>query len=156
MSGWMFFPPDKEKKFSHDEAAVLLLQILQDTDHISREEWNACIPESRERLQGRSLGFFCGGASLSALKNSPAAQDMPQFPMPVFISDFSIMPSCWTFKGLLTVPAAPDQKYRVFLVSNFRKVLTVTGTLPDRPPYYGVFGNYSFFPPPYILPVKKH
>lgn len=151
MNGWMFFPPGREKRFTNDEAAVLLLQMLENTERISKDDWNTYIPESRESLQGKSLGFFCGGAGLAELKRSPAAPDMPDFPMPVFVSDFSIMPECWTFKDLLTVKAEPDREYRIFLLPDFKKVITVTSTLPDRPPCFGVYGSYCFFPPPYVL-----
>ena len=154
MNGWMFFPT-KEKLFSSGEAASLLLEMLQDTNRLSREEWNTYVPESRERLQGRSLGFFCGGAGLDALKHSPAAPDLPDFPMPVFVSDFSIMPLCWTFKNSLVIDPAPNRDYLIFLQPGLGKVITVTGTLPDRPPCYGVHGGYCFFPPPYIFPEKK-
>ena len=150
MSGWMFFPQDHEKRFSNDEAAVLL-ELIMNSSTISREDWNTYIPESRESLQGRSLGFFCGGAGLAALKNSPAAQNMPEFPMPVFVSEFSIMPECWTFKDQLTAEAVPAQDYIIRLIPDFDRVITVTSALPDRPPCYAVYGSYCFFPPPYVL-----
>ena len=151
MNGWMFFPRRKEKRFSNEDAAALLLEMLQDGNRISKEDWNTYIPESRESLQGRSLGFFCGGAGLAALKNSPAAQDMPEFPMPVFVSEFSIMPECWTFKDQLTAEAVPAQDYIIRLIPDFDRVITVTSALPDRPPCYAVYGSYCFFPPPYVL-----
>lgn len=155
MNGWMFFPPSKGKGFFNGEAASLMLELFQDVNGLSREEWNSLVPESRERLQGRSLGFYCGGAGLAALKNGPAAQNLPDFPMKVFVSEFTIMPSCWTFKDSLVIAAVPNQEYLIFLKPGFVKVLTVTGTMPDRPPCYGVYGTYCFFPQPYVYPEKK-
>ena len=147
----MFFPQRNEKRFSKEDAAALLLEMLQDTNCISKEDWNTYIPESRESLQGRSLGFYCGGAGLAALKNSPVAKDMPEYPMQVFVSDFSIMPECWTFKDALTVDAKPAREYIIRLLPDFKQVITVTSTLPDRPPCFAVYGSYCFFPPPYVL-----
>ncbi len=150
MNGWIFFPRDNEKRVSNDEAAVLL-ELIMNSNNISKEDWNTYVPESRESLQGRSLGFFCGGASLAALKNTPAAQDMPEYPMSVFVSDFSIMPACWTFKDLLTADPGSVCEYLVSPLTNFNQVITVTSTLPDRPPWLAVYGSYCFFPPPYLV-----
>ena len=156
MNGWMFFPPKKNiyRGANGDDPAARLLAMLMDSGSATAEEWRSYVPESRESLQGKSLGFFCGGAGLADLKHGPAAKDMPDFPMPVFVSDFSIMPKCWSFNGVLTVPAEPVREYIVFLLPRFRKVVTVTSTLPDRPPCYSVYGSYCFFPPPYVLKGK--
>ena len=153
MNGWMFFPPQKNnfRGTDEDDRAARLLAMLMDSPSITAEEWRGYVPESRESLQGKSLGFFCGGAGLAELKHGPASEDMPEFPMPVFVSDFSIMPSCWSFDGMLTVPAEPCLDYLVPLMPNFRKVITVTGSLPDRPPCLAVYGSYCFFPPPYVM-----
>ena len=151
MNGWMFFPRRKKKKLSSEDAAALLLEMLEADIRISKEEWNTYIPESRESLQGRSLGFYCGGAGLAALKNTPAAQDMPEYPMLVFVSDFSIMPECWTFKEALIAESEPVREYIIRLLPDSKNVITVTSTLPDRPPCFAVYGSYCFFPPPYVL-----
>ena len=153
MNGWMFFPPQKNiyRGANGDDPAARLLAMLMDSPSVTAEEWHSYVPESRESLQGKSLGFFCGGAGLADLKHGPASEDMPEFPMPVFVSDFIIMPSCWSFDGVLTVPAEPRQDYLIHLLPEFGKVITVTGTLPDRPPCLAVYGSYCFFPPPYVL-----
>ena len=153
MNGWMFFPSPKDKFRGPggDDPAARLLAMLMDSGSVTAEEWRSYVPESRESLQGKSLGFFCGGAGLAELKHGPASKDMPEFPMPVFVSDFSIMPSCWSFNETLTVPAEPVLDYLVPLMPNYRKVITVTSTLPDRPPCYAVYGSYCFFPPPYVM-----
>ena len=153
MNGWMFFPSPKDKFRGPggDDPAARLLAMLMGSDSVTAEEWNSYVPESRESLQGKSLGFFCGGAGLADLKHGPASEDMPEFPMPVFVSEFTIMPSCWSFDGVLTAPAEPCLDYLVPLMPNFRKVITVTGSLPDRPPCLAVYGSYCFFPPPYVM-----
>ena len=153
MNGWMFFPPQKNivRGADGDDPAARLLAMLMDTPRVTAEEWRSYVPESRESLQGKSLGFFCGGAGLAELKHGPASKDMPEFPMPVFVSDFSIMPSCWSFDEALIVRAEPAREYIIRLVPEFRKVITVTGTLPDRPPCFAVYGSYCFFPPPYVM-----
>ena len=153
MNGWMFFPSQKDnfRGMDGDDPAAKLLAMLMDSGSATAEEWRSYVPESRESLQGKSLGFFCGGAGLAELKHGPASEDMPEFPMPVFVSDISIMPSCWSFNETLTVPAEPAREYIIRLLPDFRKVITVTSTLPDRPPCYAVYGSYCFFPPPYVM-----
>ena len=153
MNGWMFFPPQKNiiQGSDGDDPSARLLAMLMDSPSVTAEEWRSYVPESRESLQGKSLGFFCGGAGLAELKHGPASKDMPEFPMPVFVSDFTLMPSCWSFDGLLTAPAEPCLDYLVPLMPNYRKVITVTSTLSDRPPCFAVYGSYSFFPPPYVM-----
>ena len=153
MNGWMFFPPQKNnfRGADGDDPAARLLAMLMDSPSVSAEEWHSYVPESRESLQGKSLGFFCGGAALADLKHGPASEDIPEFPMPIFVSDLSIMPSCWSYDGVLTVPAEPCMDYLVPLMPKFRKVITVTSTLPDRPPSLAVYGSYCFFPSPYVM-----
>ena len=153
MNGWMFFPSPKKNSRGPDgnDPAARLLAILMSSESVSAEEWHSYVPESRESLQGKSLGFFCGGAGLAELKHGPASKDMPEFPMQVFVSDFSIMPSCWSFNETLTVPAEPVLDYLVPLMPSYWKVITVTSTLPDRPACFAVYGSYCFFPPPYVL-----
>ena len=153
MNGWMFFPSKKNisRGSDGDDSAARLLAMLMDSPSVTAEEWHSYVPESRESLQGKSLGFFCGGAGLAELKHGPASKDMPEFPMLVLVSDFTIMPSCWSFDGLLSAPAEPCLDYLVPLMPKFRKVITVTSTLSDRPPCVAVYGSYSFFPPPYVL-----
>ena len=156
MNGWMFFPPKKNiyRGPDGDDPEARLLAILMSSESVTAEEWRSYVPESRESLQGKSLGFFCGGAGLAELKHGPASQDMPEFPMPAFVSDFSIMPSCWSFNGVLTVSAEPAREYTIRLRPEFRKVITVTSMLPDRPPCLAVYGSYCFFPPPYVMKEK--
>ncbi len=153
MNGWMFFSPKKNiyRGPGGDDPAVRLLTMLMVSGSVSAEEWSSYVPESRESPQGKSLGFFCGGAGLADLKHGPASEEMPEFPMPVFVSDFSIMPSCWTFNEALIVSAGPGREYIVQMQPDLRKPITVTGTLPDRPPCVAVYGSYCFFPPPYVM-----
>ena len=153
MNGWMFFPSKKNisRGSDGDDSAARLLAMLMDSPSVTAEEWHSYVPESRESLQGKSLGFFCGGAGLAELKHGPASKDMPEFPMLVLVSDFTIMPSCWSFDRVLTAPAEPCLDYLVPLMPKYRKVITVTSTLSDRPPCVAVHGSYCFFPPPYLL-----
>lgn len=149
MCGWMFFPSDNSRiKWSLED-------FLEDLhgwgSQPSPDEWREHVPESRERTQGRSLGFFCGGA-----KASRVFAELPAYPMAVFVSDLTIMPVCWTSKDVLTVPAGSADAYRIVNILSFRLVITVTGTLPDRPPACRVWGSYCFFPPPYVMSKQKH
>ena len=153
MNGWMFFSSNGNDSYSRLELDALL-EILGPPGHLSKEEWHTYIPESREPLQGKTLGFFCGGAIPGALKNSPGTEMLPDFPLRLFVSDFMIMPVCWTFKGALTVRSAPAREYRTRLVMQHPRVLTVCGTVANRPQYLRVYGSYSFFPPPYVLAGK--
>ena len=149
MGGWMFFSSDNSRRNWSLEDFLEDLPSLG--RQLSREEWHEHVPESRERTQGRSLGFFCGGAKASRL-----LAELPAYPMSVFVSDLTIMPVCWTSKDVLTVPAGPADAYRVATVLSSRFVITVTGTLPDRPPVCRVWGSYCFFPPPYVMSKQKH
>ena len=149
MGGWMFFSSDSSRRNWSLEDFLEDLPSLG--SQLSREEWHEHVPESRERTQGRSLGFFCGG-----LKASRVLAELPAYPMPVFVSELTIMPVCWTSKRVLTVPAGSADAYRIVNVLSFRFVITVTGTLPDRPPACRVCGSYCFFPPPYVMPEQKH
>lgn len=144
MGGWMFFPSyNPGRNWSLED----FLDGLPSLDsQLSRDEWHEHVPESRERLQGRSLGFFCGGA-----KSSCVPADLPAYPMAVFVSDLMIMASCWTSKEVFSVLAALPDEYRIADVISYRFVITVTGTLPDRPPWFRVCGSYCFFPPPYVM-----
>ena len=149
MGGWMFFSSDNSRRNWSLEDFLEDLPSLG--RQLSREEWHEHVPESRERTQGRSLGFFCGGATASRL-----LAELPAYPMSVFVSDLTIMPVCWTSRRVLTVPSGPANAYRIVNVLGFRLVITVTGTLPDRPPAYRVCGSYCFFPPPYVMAKQKH
>ena len=148
MGGWMFFSSDNSRR------NWSLEDFLEDLPSLgrqaSRDEWHEHVPESRERTQGRSLGFFCGGA-----KASRVLAELPAYPMAVFVSDLTIMPVCWTSKEVLTVSAGSADAYRLADVSVCRSVITVTGTLPDRPPSFRVCGSYCFFPPPYVVAKQK-
>ena len=145
MNGWIFFSPGKNtwQKYDRDFEAVFL--AMPGMNPLSREEWHAYMPESGERLQGRSLGFFCGGGS------GISCCALPDYPLRVFTSDYVIMPSCWTDQVFLTVAAGPVEKKRVFRVPAEMRTMTVTGTFPDNPPYFRVYGSYCFFPPQYRL-----
>lgn len=152
MNGWMFFSSDKDDDFSRKDVHAVITDLLESPLSPSREEWHAYIPESRESLQGKTLGFFCGGAGLAALKNSPSAPYMPEFPMLELISDYTIMPACWSFKEVLKAVPVNDTGYIIQpMVHRYYKVITETGTFSVRPPYVRVHGSYSFFPPPYVL-----
>ena len=144
MGGWMFFSSDNSRR------NWSLEDFLEDLPSLgrqaSRDEWHEHVPESRERTQGRSLGFFCGGAKASRL-----LAELPAYPMSVFVSDLTIMPVCWTYKTVLEVSPASLSIYKFNRPHAFRSVLTVTGTFADQPPYLRVCGSYSFFPPPYRL-----
>lgn len=148
MGGWVFFSSDNSRRNWSLEDFLEGLPSLG--RQLSREEWHELIPESRERTQGRSLGFFCGGA-----KTSHVLAELPAYPMSVFVSDLTIMPVCWTSNSVLTVPAGLANAYRIVNVSSSRFAITVTGTLPDRPPAYRVCGSYCFFPPPYVMAEQK-
>ena len=58
MGGWMFFPSDNSRR------NWSLEDFLDDFSSVgsqpSRDEWYEHVPESRERLQGRTLGFLGG------------------------------------------------------------------------------------------------
>ena len=149
MGGWMFFPSnDSRRNWSLED---FLEDLPSFGSQPSRDEWHEYIPETRERSQGRTLGFFCGGG-----KASYVAAELPAYPMAVFVSDLTIMPVCWTSKDVLTVPSGCADAYRIVSVLGFRSVITVTGTLPDRPPSFRVCGSYCFFPPPYVMAKQKH
>lgn len=155
MNGWMFFSSENDDDFSRKDMHAVILDLLETPVSLSREEWNAYIPESRESLQGKTLGFYCGGASLAGMKNNPAAPDMPEFPMLELISDHTIMPVCWSFKETLEAVPVPDIGYRILpAAGSYPAVITVTGTFSVRPPYMRVYGSYTFFPPPYVLKEK--
>ena len=143
MNGWMFFPA--EKSGNGNQEFEVIFGAFPGMHQLSGEEWRTYIPESKERLQGKSLGFYCGGAS----KASPA--EFPPYPITVFHSDLMLMPICWTYKTVLAVIPVPDQVYKLIHPHTCRFVLTVTGTFADRPPSYHVYGSYTFFPPPYRL-----
>ena len=147
MGGWMFFSSDNSRR------NWSLEDFLEDLPSLgslpSRDEWHEYVPESRERSQGSSLGFFAG-VNLPG-KEPPGQAGLPAYPMAVFVSDLTIMPVCWTSKDVLTVSAGPADTYRIVDVLSYRFVITVTGTLPDRPPAFRVFGSYCFFPPPYVM-----
>ena len=152
MGGWMFFPADNSRR------NWSLEDFLDDFPGMgslpSRDEWHEHVPETRERLQGRTLGFL---GRMNAAKTVPPGQsDLPAYPMAVFISDMTIMPACWSSQNVLTVPSGSTDAYRIVGAAGYRKVITVTGTLPDRPPAFRVWGNYCFFPPPYIMAEQKH
>ena len=154
MNGWMFFSSDNDD-LSRKGIHAAISDLLESPYSPSREEWNTYIPESRESLQGKTLGFFCGGAGLSALKDNPAAPYMPEFPMLELISDHTIMPVCWSFKEVLAAVPVSDVGYSILPeAQRYCKVITVTGTLSARPPYVRVYGSYTFFPPPYELKEK--
>ncbi len=144
MNGWMFFPA--EKSGNGDQGFEVIFGSFPGMHQLSGEEWRTYIPESKERLQGKSLGFYCGGGTG---KVSPA--EVPPYPMKAFRSNLMIMALCWTYKAVLTVTPAPDLGYKLIRPHSFRFVLTVTGTYADNPPSYHVYGSYSFFPPPYKL-----
>ena len=146
MNGWMFFPQGENAVRTGNINWELISGVFPGMNAISRKEWHAYIPESRERLQGHSLGFFCGGGR----KNIPP-DILPDYPMRTFVSDYVIMPSCWTDQFNQTVPAEGPEKYRIAPVPADFPVMTVTGFFPDRPPYRRVCGSYCFFPPPYRL-----
>ena len=148
MGGWMFFSSDNYRRNWSLEDFLEDLPSLG--RQLSREEWHEHVPESRERTQGRTLGFFCGGA-----KTSLVQAELPAYPMAVFVSDLTIMPVCWTSKEVLTVPAGSADAYRLADVSGSRSVITVTGTLPDRPTSLRVCGSYCFVPPPYVVAKQK-
>ena len=152
MGGWIFFPSDNSRK------NWSLEDFLDDLPHLgnmpSRDEWREHVPETRERLQGRTLGFF-GGMNVSG-KRTPGLFDLPAYPMAVFVSDLTIMPACWSCQDVLTVSSGPVDEYRIVNALRFRFVLTVTGTLSDRPPALRVCGSYSFFPPAYVMAEQKH
>ena len=149
MNGWMFFSDagNRTKNISRD--FEVMLETFPGMYRMSREEWNTFLPESKEPLQGASLGFFCGGDFSGGLAEK---EGMPSFPMRSFVSDWVIQPSCWTYPNLLTVSASRVEGYRFTLPRAGFGVITVTGTLPDRPPSVHVYGSYCFFPPPYIFP----
>ena len=145
MNGWIFFTQVKNswQKYDRDFEAVFL--AMPGMNPLSRDEWHAYVPESRERSQGRSLGFFCGGGS------GISRGALPDYPLRVFLSDYIIMPSCWTDQIVLTVAAEPVGENRVFRVPAGMRTMTVTGTFSENPPYFRVYGSYCFFPPPYLL-----
>lgn len=148
MGGWMFFPSGNfRKNWNLDD----LLEDLPSLGSLpSRDEWYEHVPETRERLQGHTLGFFCGIGKVPG-KMPPGHADLPAYPMSVFVSELTIMPACWTSKDIQTVPAVFPDEYRIVNAVNYPLVITVTGTLPDRPPAFRVFGSYCFFPPPYVM-----
>ena len=152
MGGWMFFPSDNSRRnWSLED---FLDDFPSMGSQLSREEWQEHVPESRERLQGRSLGFFGG---MNVAKTVPPGQSgLPAYPMRVFISDLTIQPSCWSSQNAVSVPSGSVDAYRIVNVMIYRPVITVTGTLPDRPPAFRVCGSYCFFPPPYVMPEQKH
>lgn len=146
MNGWMFFSPESISAWEYNKGLEAVWGAFPGMNPLSREEWHAYVPESRERRQGRTLGFFCGGGSGKNLSG------MPDYPVRTFVSDFVIMPSCWTYQSLITVPAsAPDNSGFVIRHARSLRVITATGTFPDKPPYFRVCGSYCFFPPPYVL-----
>ena len=144
MNGWMFFSPEVNSARQYQKFEVIF-GTVPGMDFLSREEWHTYLPESRERMQGRTLGFFCGGGQGMNLS------EMPDYPLRTFISDYVIMPSCWTNQVFLSVAAEPVEQYRIFHVPVNSPVITETGTFPDKPPYVRVYGSYCFFPPPYRL-----
>lgn len=145
MNGWMFFPSDRYPRQQDGKDSELILEIFPGMNPLSRDEWHAYMPESRERSQGRSLGFFCGGGS------GISRCALPDYPLRVFTSDYIIMPSCWTDQVFLTIAAEPVGENRVFRVPAGLRTITVTGTFSENPPYFRVYGSYCFFPPPYRL-----
>ena len=152
MGGWMFFPSDNSRR------NWSLEDFLDDFSSVgsqpSRDEWYEHVPESRERLQGRTLGFLGG---MNVTKTVPPGQsDLPAYPMQVFISDLTLMPTCWNSQTVLSVPSGRVDIYRIVGVGSSPLVITVTGTLPDRPPVFRVCGSYCFFPPPYVMAEQKH
>ncbi|MBO4632168.1 MAG: hypothetical protein J5858_09620 [Lentisphaeria bacterium] len=147
MNGWMFFPGKRNSERKYNQEIEVIFGTVPGLSSLSREEWHAYIPESKERAQGRTLGFFCGNGRQSGKK----LFDFPDYPMRTFVSDSVIMPSCWTFNEVLSASPVPVSEYRVFPAKKSSEVITVTGTLPDRPPYVRVYGSYCFFPPPYRL-----
>ena len=148
----MFFPSDNSRRnWSLED---LLDDIPSVGSQPSRDEWHEYVPQTRERLQGRTLGFF-GGMNVSREK-TPGQSDLPAYPMEVFISDLTIMPACWSSLNVLTVPSGSVEAYRIVGAAGYRPVITVTGTLPDRPPAFRVWGSYCFVPPPYVMAEQKH
>ena len=146
MNGWMFFSHGNNSWRKSDQDFEVIFGSLPGMFPLSREEWHAFIPESKERPQGRTLGFFCGDGGLAGKKQ---LFDFPEYPLHAFVSDSVIMPCCWSFNEVLSVSASPVSEYRIFPDKRCSKVITVTGTLPERPPYVRVYGSYCFFPPPY-------
>ena len=140
----MFFAA--EKSGNGNQGFEVIFGSFPGMHQLSGEEWRTYFPESKERLQGKSLGFYCGGGPS---KVAPA--EFPPFPITVFRSDLMLMPVCWTYKTVLAVTPDADQIYKLIRPHSFRFVLTVTGTFADRPPSYRVYGSYTFFPPPYRL-----
>ena len=148
MNGWMFFPAEKSGTRTRNRDIEVIFESFP--GYLSEDEWHENVPESIERKQGRSIGFYCGGGIPSGA-GTLAAAEIPAYPMNVFRSDLMIMPVCWTYRTVLTVPPVFDQKYKWNRPHTYRFVLTVTGTFADRPPSLRVCGSYCFFPPPYRL-----
>ena len=151
MNGWMFFHSDKTR--NNWSLEDLLEDLPNAGRQPSRDEWREYVPESRERLQGRTLGFF-GGMDVSGME-PPGQFGLPAYPMRVFVSDQTLMPSCWSSQNVITVPSGSADAYLIVNAVSYQFVITVTGTLPDRPPAFRVCGNYCFFPPPYVMPEQK-
>ena len=151
MGGWMFFPSDNSRRnWSLED---LLEDFSSAGSQPSRDEWHEHVPETRERLQGRTLGFLGG---MNVAKTVPPGQfDLPAYLMQVFISDLKIMAPCWSSQNVLSVPSGSIDAYRIVNVMSCRSVITVTGTLPDSPPAFRVYGSYCFFPPPYVMAEQK-
>ena len=149
MNGWMFFPAAKNG--NQNQPCDVLYEVFPGIRRLSREEWNTFLPESRESRQGCSIGFLCGGRESVSLMRRSQTEQLP-FPMAAFVSDFVILPFCWTCRKTLSAAGEPKGEYRILNPPAFRPVITVTGTLPDRPPSLRVCGSYCFFPPPYRCP----
>ena len=152
MNGWMFFPAKKSGTRNRDRDLEIIFESFP--GYLSAEEWHDNVPESIERKQGKSIGFYCGGGP-SLRPGQFSAAELPAYPVNVFRSDLMIMPVCWTYKNVLEVSPVSESIYKLNRPHAFRSVLTVTGTFADQPPYLRVCGSYCFFPPPYRLAEEK-
>ncbi|MBQ9336058.1 MAG: hypothetical protein IJS14_02020 [Lentisphaeria bacterium] len=142
----MFFSK-KDEPDDNPELSLVLDRI--GLSPVSAEEWSELLPETRERAQGPSLGFCCGGAPR---KGAGDPSFMPDFPLISFVSDYIIEPKCWQDQQIcFTIHPEPDTAFRLVGQYAARPVITVTSAITDRPPSFRVYGSYCFFGPPYVL-----
>ena len=106
MENWILFPrKNTANKVSGPECIDMLLYFLSQDQRclVSKEEWNTLIPESRERLQGPSLGFCCGSLSGSAGTGRDLCYGLPPVRIRKYASDCMILQKAWNNDFACTV-----------------------------------------------------